>query len=177
MRQITAAAGANLGAVTYHFGSKSELYNRVVAECVEPLADRVIAAANAPGEVMDRVAGVVRGYFDQLLSDEEIGRVLLQAIAIGKQRPESASQAIRRIHAALLALVVEGQATGLIRQGDARLLSLSMVSVPLHLVLVRRALKTTLGIDLDDNSQREAAVQHAIHFVREALLLHSGRDS
>jgi AcrR family transcriptional regulator len=174
VREITAAAGANLGAITYHFGSKAELYNRVVAECVGPLADSVIGAAGAGGPVMERVAAVVRTYFDQLSRDEEIGRVLLQAIAIGKQPPESAGQGIRRIHAALLALVVEGQAAGLIRAGDPRLLSLSIVSVPLHLALVRRALKANLHLDLDDAAQREAAIQHAIRFVIEALASHPG---
>ena len=176
VREITAAAGANLGAVTYHFGSKAELYNRVVADCVEPLSEGVIAAAGAAAPVMDRVAAVVRAYFDHISRDEDTGRVLLQAIAIGKQPPESAGQGIRRIHAALLALVVEGQQGGLIRAGDPRLLSLSIVSVPLHLVLVRRALKTNLNLDLDDAAQREAAIRHAIRFVTEALATHAGRN-
>jgi AcrR family transcriptional regulator len=30
VRAITAEAGANLAAITYHFGSKRELYDRVV---------------------------------------------------------------------------------------------------------------------------------------------------
>jgi hypothetical protein len=126
--------------------------------------------------VTDRIAGVVRTYFDQLSRDEEIGRMLLQAIAIGQHAPESAGQGIRRIHAALLALVVEGQAGGLIRAGDPRLLALSIVSVPLHLVLVRRVLKANFHLDLDDATQREAAIQHAIHFVIEALASHAGRN-
>lgn len=176
VRQITAAAGANLGAITYHFGSKQELYNRVVAESVGPLADRVIGAVDAPGPVLDRVAQVVRAYFDQLSADEETGRVLLQAIAIGKETPASAVQGIRRVHAALLGLVVEGQASGVIRDGDPRLLSLSIVSVPLHMALVRRVLKSNAGVDLDDAGQREAAIQHAIRFVTEALASHPGRN-
>ena len=177
VREITAAAGANLGAITYHFGSKAELYNRVVAECVEPMADSVVAAANAPARVLERVALVVRAYFEQISRDEDTGRVMLQAVAIGSRTPEAATQGIRRIHATLLALVAEGQANGVIRDGDPRLLSLSIVSVPLHLALVRRALKANAGVDLDDPAQREAAIQHAIRFVTEALASHAGRNT
>lgn len=177
VRAITSAAHANLGAITYHFGSKQELYNRVVAECAEPLADAVISALELDGDVMERVAHVVRAYFEHIFADEDTGRVLLQANVIGKNTPETALAAIRRIHGALLGLVLEGQREGLIREGDPRLLGLSIVSVPLHLALVRRPLKTNAGIDLDDFAQREAAIAHAIRFVCEALSAHTGKQA
>ncbi len=174
VREITSAAGANLGAITYHFGSKAALYNQVVADCALPLADAVLEATNRREPVLDRIAGVVRAYFDALSSDEDQGRIMVQALVIGRQAPDSAADTIRRVHGALHALVLEGQEQGVLRAGDARMLSLSIVSVPLHLVLIRRALKANLGIDLDDAVQREAAIQHAIRFVREALASHPG---
>jgi AcrR family transcriptional regulator len=177
VRAITSAAHANLGAITYHFGSKQELYNRVVAECAEPLADAVIGALVRDGDVLQRVAHVVRVYFEHISADEDTGRVLLQANVIGKETPETALAAIRRIHAALVGLVVEGQRDGVLRDGDPRLLGLSIVSVPLHLALVRRPLKTNAGIDLDDSAQREAAIAHAIRFVCEALAAHTGKQA
>lgn len=176
VREITAAAGANLGAITYHFGSKQELYNQVVAECVEPLAQSVISAINSGTDVMARVAALVRAYFEQISADEDTGRVMLQAMVIGKQPPPAATNGIRAVHAALMGLVLEGQRDGVIREGDPRLLGLSIVSVPLHLALVRRALKANAGIDLDDAEQREAAIQHAIRFVSEALAKHTGNS-
>jgi AcrR family transcriptional regulator len=177
VREITAAAGANLGAITYHFGSKRELYDRVVTACAEPLASRVQAAAQGPGGVLERIANVVRAYFEQMSMDEDYGRVMLQAIVIGKEMPAASSEAIRRIQGVLLGLVTEGQQQGLIRDGDPRLLSLSIISVPLHLALVRRPLKVNLGIDLDEAEQREQAIAHATRFVREALSTHTDRKS
>ena len=176
VREITAAANANLGAITYHFGSKQELYNRVVADCVEPLAGSVLSAINSGDDVMDRVAALVRAYFEQISADEDTGRVMMQAMVIGKQPPPAAVTGIRAVHTALIGLVTEGQKAGVIRDGDPRLLGLSIVSVPLHLALVRRALKANAGIDLDDAAQREAAIQHAIRFVREALAKHTGKS-
>ena len=176
VREITAAAGTNLGAITYHFGSKQGLYNKVVADCVEPLAAAVLAALDTNADVMTRVAGLVRAYFEQISIDDDTGRVMLQAMVIGRQPPPAAMAGVRAIHAALVGLVTEGQRTGVIRNGDPRLLGLSIVSVPLHLVLVRRVLKATAGIDIDDPQQREAAVQHAIRFVSEALSNHTGNS-
>lgn len=177
VRAITAAAGANLGAITYHFGSKRELYNRVVADCAEPLANAVVAAAQQPGDVFARIAAVVRAYFEQIFVDEDFGRVMIQAVVIGKEPPPAAADALRRVQQTLFTLVTEGQQAGVIRAGDARLLSLSIVSVPLHLALVRRPLKFNTGIDLENRAQRELAIQHAIRFVHEALKAHSDTPS
>jgi len=41
VRAITSEAGTNLGAITYHFGSKLALYEKVMALCMRPLAERV----------------------------------------------------------------------------------------------------------------------------------------
>jgi AcrR family transcriptional regulator len=177
VRAITAAAGANLGAITYHFGSKRELYNRVVADCAEPLANAVVVAAQRPGTVFERIASVVRAYFEQIFVDEDFGRVMIQAVVIGKEPPPAAADALRRVQQTLYSLVTEGQQARVIRAGDARLLSLSIVSVPLHLALVRRPLKFNTGIDLENRAQREAAIQHAIRFVHEALAAHSDTQS
>ena len=45
MRDITDAAGANLGAVNYHFRSKDNLYAEVFSRRVALLRDPIVAAA------------------------------------------------------------------------------------------------------------------------------------
>ena len=68
VRAITTEAGANLGAITYHFGSKRALYDQVLESFVNPLATRVVAAVKGPGDVFERVNAVIRVYFDYLRS-------------------------------------------------------------------------------------------------------------
>ena len=48
LRAITREARANLGAVTYHFGSKEGLYEAVVDSALAPLRNRVTEAASVP---------------------------------------------------------------------------------------------------------------------------------
>ena len=96
VREITAAAGANIGAITYHFGSKQELYNQVVAECVTPLAESVLGSINSGADVMSRVAALVRAYFEQISADDpDTGRLMMQAMVLGKQPPPAATNGIR----------------------------------------------------------------------------------
>src|SRR5690349_5663753 len=66
IRDLTSRAKANLGAVTYHFGSKQELYYAAVASMAEPLAERVAAAANSPGTPLERIGAIVRAFSDHV---------------------------------------------------------------------------------------------------------------
>jgi hypothetical protein len=69
----------------------------------------------------------------------------------------------------LTALVREGQADGSIRPGDPALLAIGVISHPLHLILVGRALKTVVGLDLDDPGERARVLDHVGAFARAAL--------
>src|SRR5690606_10168216 len=64
VRAITARAGANLGAITYHFGSKRALDDEVVRRCLEPLADRVLSLARGGSAPLDRIETVARAFVE-----------------------------------------------------------------------------------------------------------------
>ena len=96
-------------------------------------------------------------------------RLMLQELVLGQGPPRAAGPTIARAHAALAALVSEGQADGSIRAGDPALLAIGVLSHPLHLVLIGGALKTVLGLDLDDPGERARVLDHAAAFARAAL--------
>lgn len=173
VRAITAAAGANLAAITYHFGSKERFYARVVESTVGPFAERVIAAASAPGAPLERVEAVVRVYFDHLAAVPELPKFMLQGLVLGGALPEAAAAAMRRGHAALTALIREGQAAGSMRPGNAMVMAISIVSQPIHLMLVQRALRAFTGLDLNDPAMREEVVENAVKFARAGLAVHT----
>ena len=55
LRQITAAAGVNLAAVNYHFGSKEELFQTVLTRRLDPMnQERVALLARFEREVAPR---------------------------------------------------------------------------------------------------------------------------
>lgn len=173
VRAITAHACTNLGAITYHFGSKRELYDRVVEGCLLPLVERLEAlggdldaGAGSPLELIERAVGVFYEYFRV---HPELPRLMLQEFAAGDGPPAAAVGPIRRVHRVLDRLVRTGQARGEIRAGDPLLLVVSVVAQPLHFGLVGRELAALFNQDLDDPVRWAEVVANAVNFVRAGL--------
>jgi AcrR family transcriptional regulator len=168
IRQITREAGVNLGAVTYHFGGKRELYGQALERCIGPIAERVVAAAAAAdaGDAMSRLERVVALFFDYLRERPELPQLMLQETVAGRTPPLGALELLRQVLAALAVLIAEGQAAGRMRAGDPRLLAVSVMSQPLHLSLVSRL---AMEVDPHDPESRSALLEHARGFIQHGL--------
>ena len=83
IRGITARAHTNLGAVTYHFGTKRDLYHAVLDAVVAPLIDRVRLAAAQPGPPLARIEGIIRVYFGHLSEQPDMPPRLLHPLTPG----------------------------------------------------------------------------------------------
>jgi AcrR family transcriptional regulator len=169
VRAITREAGANLGAVTYHFGSKRGLYSAVLEQGLRPLATRVRAVAASGGPGLERMLGVVRAYFEYLGAHPDLPRLLLQEIAAGKQPPSVVLEIVRSIKEAIAGLQVQGVEDGSVREGHPVLTALSIVAQPIYFTLVAPLLRTVGPVDLARPAIREMALEHTLAFVRAGL--------
>lgn len=169
IRQITAAASANLGAVTYHFGSKQALYHAVVEEALAPFADRVVAASHEGANALERATSVVQAYFDVLRAYPDVPMLLLQELLAGRLPPPPATAALHRVAEALEALVADGQAEGSVRDGEPMLFGLSIIAQPIHLTIVANMLAQVASLDQSDATTRERVQAHTAAFVRAGL--------
>ena len=168
IRRITSEAGANLGAVTYHFGSKRELYGEVLASVMRPILPRVREAARGPGSGLERVLEAVRAFFDHLRANPDQPGLMMQEVAAGRSAPPQVIEVVRATFGTIAALVTEGQRDKSIRPGDPALLTLSSVAQPVYLTLVRKLAAPILGPVLERNDNREV-VNHVVEFVRRGL--------
>lgn len=169
VRTITGEAGANLGAITYHFGSKRGLYEAVLEEGLRPLAARVHAATESDGPAIERMVSVVEAYFEHLALHPDLPHLLLQEIAAGKAPPDVVVEIVGEVKNALAGLQREGERDGSVRPGHPVLTALSVISQPVYLTLVAPMLRAVAGVDLTDPSMHRAVVAHATDFVRRAL--------
>ena len=169
VRAITRAAGTNLGAITYHFGSKRGLYGAALEECLRPMLGRVRAAANAEGTGLDRMIHVLEAQFAHLGEHPDLPRLLLQEVAAGKQPPAVVLEIIKEIKGTLSALHVQGVADGSARPGDPLLSALSVVSQPIYLTLVAPLLQRLGDLNLQDPDGRAIVLDHITTFVRAGL--------
>ena len=169
IRALTRRARANLGAVTYHFGSKKALYHAVIASFAKPLRDRITNAAAGGGAPVDRLEAVVRAYFTHLAEHPELPRLMLQQLASGREPPPPVVEMGGDVFRTLAGLIVAGQSDGTIGPGHPALLAASVVSQPIFFNLLRPVLREVARIDLADAGTRAQVVEHAVRFVRAAL--------
>lgn len=172
VRAITSRAGANLGAVTYHFGSKEGLYLEVLAGMMSPLRDRITAVATREASALDRLDGVVEAYFDHFSRHGDLPRFLIERMASGQLPPPPVAALMRSILGTVSGIVRQGQADGTVRAGDPILLTLSLVAQPVYLTLVQEPLRRVVGLDLGSPRGLAQLVAHARAFVRAGLSTH-----
>jgi len=138
IRAITAEAGANLGAVTYHFGTKHELYTAVLQTLFVPLGEAVEVEAGGPGGALDRIEAILRLIFDHLSKHPEMPPLLLHEVAAGRAPPEGGFAQVRRIVGAIAGVIEDGHRDGTVRAGSPVPLALGVIALPVHLTLARR---------------------------------------
>lgn len=169
IRAITREAGANLGAITYHFGTKRALYAAVLEDGLRPLADKLALAAKAPGPAAERMIRVVETYFDYLETQPDLPRLLLQEVAAGKTPPEVVVEIIQGVAGTIAGLQREGVEEGSVRPGQPYLTALSVVAQPVFFTLVSPLLHVVAGIDLTDPDTRRMALEHIKAFAHAGL--------
>lgn len=169
VRAITRLAGTNLGAITYHFGSKQALYAAVLASAIEPSHERMAAAAAGAGTPLERVEAMVRAFFDYLYENPDLPLLMLQQLSSSRPIPDPALRTMKANIATMASVIAEGQEQGSLRAGDPRLLALSIGAQPIWLTLARRALQAGVAIDQDDPQTRAQLVESVVRFVRAGL--------
>ena len=169
VREITARAHANLGAITYHFGSKETLYHAVIERFAQPLADRLAAISRETDPPLERLSRAVRMFFEHIWSHPEMPRLILRELASDRPLPPPVAVVIRRNVESFTRIIAEGQADSSIRPGEPHLFAMSVAGQPLFLALVGRALKEAIGTDPGDPAMRSLIVEHVVTTMRAAF--------
>jgi AcrR family transcriptional regulator len=169
IRAITREAGANLGSVGYHFGSKLDLYAAVLEQGLRPLLTRVAEAARSGGTARDRMLRVVERYFEHFRDHPDLPHLLLQEVAAGKRPPPVVLEILNGVLETVAGLQAEGIADGSVRPGHPVLTAISVVSQPIYLALVSPLLRSVGGYDLSDPELRRIALDHTLAFVSAGL--------
>jgi len=169
IRDITSRARANLGAITYHFGSKEALYHEVLACCATPLADRVAQVAASTGAPLERIESIIRTFFDYMTANPQLPQLIQRELVSGRPLPPPAQHVMQRNFGVISEAVRAGQAQGSIRAGDPLLLTLSAMAQPFHFVIAGKAIFAAAGIDLKDPATRARIVEHVTTTIRRAL--------
>jgi len=169
VRDITSRAHANLGAITYHFGSKEALYHTVIERFAAPIADRIAAIAAESGPPLERLARCVLAFLAHMWEHPEMPRLMMRELAADRPLPEPVARVIRRNVESFTRIVGEGQADGTIRPGVPSLLALSVAGQPIFLAIASKAIRHALGRDPSDPAIRQMIAEMIVTNVKAAL--------
>jgi AcrR family transcriptional regulator len=169
VRAITSAAGANLGAVSYHFGSKEGLYHAVLASVWAETGEAVERESRREAPPLDRLEAILRVIFAQVAAQPDLGRLMLRELAETRPVPAPIQTALGRLAGTLKATLAEGQADGSVVAGDPQLLILSIMAQPFHVLAVRNKLRDVLGLPAQEEDVFARVVDNAVAFARRGL--------
>ena len=169
VRAIARSARANLGAITYHFGSKAALYEAALTSLTDPLRERLAEVAASPGPPLRRIDRVVAAFFQHLDQHPDLARLIARQMAAGRRVPVVVRRTLEANHRVIAGLIAEGQRDGTIRKGDPRLMALSIGSQPVMLTLMRNVFRQAIALDQDDPATRARLVRSVTQFIRAGL--------
>ena len=165
IRTITSAAGTNLGAVTYHFGSKEALYKEVIRAVLAPLQERLVRMGHEGGPVEQRLERLIRTVFEHLWENPDQARLMVEVRLYHSEWLPELAETLAPISTELLRIVAEGQEEGLVRPGPPLLFVMSLMAQPVYfMLLTRRAPPGLLPIDPHTEEGREAYLRHMVEF-------------
>jgi TetR/AcrR family transcriptional regulator len=169
IRALTDEAGANLGAVTYHFESKEKLYQAVLEEVLGPVQEHLEMLKRMPVSAPQRLEFFIRGMFQHLRENPEMPRFMVQEIVLGENPSPEILKMVRTVVTVLTGILQEGQAVGTIRQGDSALMALSTLSQPIYLSIMPPVLGRAELKEAGVPQPRMSPEDHAVEFVLRSL--------
>lgn len=119
VREITREARVNLGAITYHFGSKEALFADVILEKIQPLIEigaEVSASSNTPSEKLKQI--LLRSSLHILNRDPSLKAFFAESLQGGKRLPKKGVEAIAERNRKVSAILHEGIQRGEFRACD-----------------------------------------------------------
>ncbi len=168
VREITGRARANLGAVTYHFGSKAALFEAVVERAQSGVHGAIAKAARGSGSPTERLQRIVLAHFTFLHEHPRLRRLILQVLLRDDDLPPAARY-LRRAMGLVADVIAEGQKSRDFRAGDPQLLAISAMTQSVMFNLMRPVLRHGPGLDLDNAAVRRRVIAHALDFVRAGV--------
>jgi len=171
IRSLTEAAGTNLGAINFHFGSKEALYEAVLAAKLRPMpsAGEFLVDLDRPTTPLEQLVGVLSCFLDLLRADPDVASLLLQELAGPRVPSRITREVVGEILRDLTELIAEGQASGTVRAGSPALLGMSAFSQPIFFALAERNLTQDLPWHEADHQAIPVVVDHMERYVRAAL--------
>jgi AcrR family transcriptional regulator len=169
VRAITRRAGANLGAITYHFGSKDRLRDEVLTRVVAGLAERLHSVAALPLPATERLRRVVQAIFAYAAEHPDGPRLLIRFLLQAGRLPAPVLERLGVVLQSVARIIGDGTRAGEFRAVNPFLGAFSVVSQCIWFQLVRGAAAQLSTMPLDSPEGASLMAGHITDVVVRAF--------
>lgn len=146
VRDISADADVNVGAVSYYFGGKENLYHEVIGSGFDEVREAVAGILNDDAPLRERLELVFEEFLEFLLKEDSVSRIVFSELALGGGKlPESVERNFMKVFAAIHSIISEAVGRGELRRVDPTLVIVSFASFPAYLFFARPIVESIRG--------------------------------
>ena len=178
VRDLATAAGVNVAAVSYHFGSKDELYHEALRACLAPcgeMRERMQKHLDAALKNRSRKAaeealrGCIQDFLEMLVSPAaRHSHLVMREQSEGKQRFEPVIREFFQPVGSILRAVIVMLAPGLPEMRVFMVIS-GIIGQCLHIYKARVSYRVLAGVDSHSPEYIEMASKHIAHLTALGL--------
>ena len=168
LREVAERAGVKPALVSYYFGGKGGLLRAVVGSVAETMREQLEQEFTAGADPEERIRNLIRRVVEAITAAPYAPRLVVEQVLFADDAiiEEFAESFARPNHAAIVAILAEGQRTGRLREIDPRFLVPALLGACMFFFLSSPMLRRLYGIgQIDAALAQEFADQLADLFL------------
>lgn len=148
IRQIAQEADVNISMISYYFGGKEQLFERIVEERLGRLADRAKETLHPELDVKDAMLAVVDCYIEEMLDHPDEFRMINRELSRPGRGASSllVFEKVSRLTAIHLETVKRGVAESRFRSVDLPLVMISIIGLLFHMLNAHTVVRPMLSM-------------------------------
>jgi AcrR family transcriptional regulator len=177
VRDIIRKADVNLGAITYHFGSKEDLYRELIVEMGHKLQGELEKLKSMKATSSKKLEGYIRTFMELVLRNPTHARMTLREMAMGGKPFMEIMEPIAQANFSTLRSILDvGMRKKEFRRMDTPLAAFSIIAVCVHFINAQPMFLRFVGKLRNNDEFIEKIINHTVQFVLGSLKNNEGRD-